>query len=292
MSNGPSHRPCRVCLEVFPARKSRCPSCGAWNIAGAAPTAAGSGLKRLADFSAADEPQRFATGPWDVCFGGGVVRKMVNLIAGSPGAGKSTLSLQLCAAIAEAVQQDVLYISTEQSGGEVAAFARRVLTGYPKARERILVLGSETPFSFGAVDLAKPCAVVLDSLSKLTPDPQAQVDACAAFKKIAVRLDIPIVILDHVTKGDDFAGRIDLQHDVDATFTLYPEEMSKPCPASAHSPCATGDDCEGCLRKLYTEKNRNGGDHVSVLLRMTANGLTGPWRLGPRGLECLVEVGV
>ena len=59
----------------------------------------------------------------DTVLGGGIVAGSVNLIAGQPGIGKSTLLLQLANAIAR--KHKVLYVSGEESGHQIGLRAKR-----------------------------------------------------------------------------------------------------------------------------------------------------------------------
>lgn len=53
----------------------------------------------------------------DMVLGGGILLGSVSLLAGQPGIGKSTLLMQVCAEVAK--QQTVLYVSGEESAGQV-----------------------------------------------------------------------------------------------------------------------------------------------------------------------------
>jgi len=60
----------------------------------------------------------------DMVLGGGIVAGSVNLIAGQPGIGKSTLLLQLASLVAR--DHNVLYVSGEESEHQVGMRARRL----------------------------------------------------------------------------------------------------------------------------------------------------------------------
>lgn len=76
---------------------------------------------------------------------------------------------------------------------------------------------------------------------------------CKAFKDYAVLLKAPVIIIDHVTKDEDFAGLMQLQHAVDTTLILSLDEND--------------------TRYLTTIKNRFGPANISVILDMTERGL-------------------
>ena len=63
-------------------------------------------------------------GDLDIILGGGILPGGVTLLAGQPGIGKSTLLLQTVANIAH--NYDVLYISGEESAGQVRLRAARL----------------------------------------------------------------------------------------------------------------------------------------------------------------------
>src|SRR5690349_4285937 len=95
---------CSNCGAASATWSGRCYNCGEWNTLQEQLNITGSSVKsgkRLTPQSvtaslAKDQP-RFKTTVTDVdtVFGGGIVAGSVNLIAGQPGIGKSTLLLQL-----------------------------------------------------------------------------------------------------------------------------------------------------------------------------------------------------
>jgi DNA repair protein RadA/Sms len=205
---------------------------------------------------------RISTGPWDPCWGEhtdkdgkhhiGCVNNSVSLIGGKPGAGKSTLSLQFADNILSKVEGEVLYMAEEEAKETVKS--RAVRLGL-KNTNRIRIIPMGTKVDLGAVILdRKPKAMIYDSLSKICPDPAAAIEFLARLKEYSVLIGSPSIVIDHVTKDEDFAGFMQLQHEVDMTamFTVFPDEV----------------------REIKTRKNRNGPSGVSVLLNMTEVGLT------------------
>jgi len=119
---------CANCGAVSMSWAGKCQQCGEWNtlqeelvmesgggIVGAAasngrvltPSSVGQSVQR--------DQKRLATNMDDVdtVLGGGIVIGSVNLIAGQPGIGKSTILLQLADAVARS--HKVLYVSGEES---------------------------------------------------------------------------------------------------------------------------------------------------------------------------------
>jgi DNA repair protein RadA/Sms len=82
----------------------------------------------------AEDAARITTGPWDFCWGGGIVQTSTTLIGGSPGAGKTTLLLKIidkiCFSLSESVAEkgegQCLYIAAEQSLPEIQLTAIRL----------------------------------------------------------------------------------------------------------------------------------------------------------------------
>src|SRR6056297_2921187 len=116
---------CEACGAQAPRWSGQCADCGAWNtLTETRPVAVRPGAKatpkagyagdvstaRLDEVRAEGEKARTATGldEFDRVLGGGLVAGSVSLIGGDPGIGKSTLLLQVMAALAE--QQTVLYV--------------------------------------------------------------------------------------------------------------------------------------------------------------------------------------
>jgi DNA repair protein RadA/Sms len=118
---------CTNCGASSSSWAGRCAQCGEWNtleeqLALTVPGFAGGasvGGKQLAaaaiDTSLANDQKRLITHFSDVddVLGGGFVPGSINLIAGQPGIGKSTLLLQIAHTLA--AEHSVLYVSGEES---------------------------------------------------------------------------------------------------------------------------------------------------------------------------------
>lgn len=246
-------RECKRCGTRFPESRSQCPDCGAWCT------------DELFDetldgtFTLDEVPeeafQRIQTGPWDIAFckeDPGIVTTSVTLLGGAPGAGKSTMSIQLCDAIAGSTGKEVLYIGAEESKGEYANRAKRLKLKNTKLI-RLYPMGSNA--DVGLIIMArKPSAIVIDSLPGLTKDPAVAKDICKTFCEYAKLLQSPVIIIDHVTKDGDLAGFMELQHDVDIVLTLFPNADTE-------------------VRTLTVVKNRYASANHSIFLEMTGEGL-------------------
>ncbi len=249
-------RPCERCAAPFPSAASQCTSCGAWHdpIAFGAPHAASLDQTILLSDVTEDEIERYVAGPWDYCFGGGIVKTSVNLIGGAPGAGKSTLALQIADELPAHVEKgEVLYVGAEETVKEIKARAKR-LNLKRMDRIRLLPIGALSQLAT-IMTTMKPIAVFLDSLPGFVSDPEEGVELCTNLKGYAIDLNAPMIVVDHINKDEDFAGLMKLQHAVDGTFTLFPVE--------------TG----ASMRIFETVKNRNGPNARSSFFEMSETGL-------------------
>lgn len=240
----------------------RCPSCGSWNTGGALDDPSQDQTVLLGDATVAALKQ-LQTGPWDPCFGQqlvgkktvmGIVNTGVTLLGGAPGAGKSTLSLQLATSIIRATKREIIYLEAEESTEELKARAVRLQVSVEMMNQiRVIPMGSSADMASTLLN-RKPSAIIIDSLQGLCgTDLEAQVEFCKALKDYTMRLKAPAIVISHVTKEEGFAGLMSLQHAVDTTalFTVYDDGV----------------------RELKTVKNRFGPSNVEMLFNMTALGL-------------------
>lgn len=243
----------------------RCPLCGEWNslqevrgLKAGLKSARRSALaplnltpQALAEVPSIKE-QRISTGisEFDRTLGGGIVHGSVILIAGEPGIGKSTLLLQLAGQIGQ-----TLYISGEESASQIKLRAERL------GIESGIQLLTETDVSVISQLMAatKPSLVVIDSVQTLydpelpsTPGSIVQVRECALrIQQTAKQINVPTILVGHVTKEGGVAGPRTLEHLVDVVLYLEGERH--------HS-----------ARLLRTVKNRFGPtDEIGVFAMQT-----------------------
>src|SRR5687768_16615378 len=119
---------CQTCGNSQSKWSGKCDACGAWNsLIESSVVSVGGGVRAK---SKAFNPQslksldfksqaRFQAGipDFDQVIGGGIVPGAVMLLSGDPGIGKSTLVLQLAAAVAQ--NKNVLYVSGEESTSQI-----------------------------------------------------------------------------------------------------------------------------------------------------------------------------
>lgn len=167
---------------------------------------------------------RVQSGFWDICFSEppGIVDTSVSILGGMPGAGKSTIALQIARGVVETTGGEILYIPSEESVGQIKPRALRLsISDATLGRMRFLRNVSPEPSVYEAcVKKHRPRILIVDSVSGLTRDPHAHVTICDGLKKIAQEYKCPVVCIDHITKQEDFAGLMKLQHAVDALIAL------------------------------------------------------------------------
>jgi len=247
----------------------QCPGCGAWNSYSerpAAPRKKAAAIERRGTdpipISQADidGAPRVLTGldGLDTVLGGGLVAGSLLLVAGEPGVGKSTLLLQMAAALARA-DAPVVYVTAEESAEQVALRARRLDAVNPN-----LLLLAETSCEAVESHLGKltPGLVVVDSVQTVVTEAADGVagsvgqvrHVAARFQRLAKTSGVPVILVGHVTKEGVIAGPKLLEHLVDVVMALEGEP---------------GHD----LRVLRATKNRFGTVAEFALYSMTGRGL-------------------
>ncbi len=215
-------------------------------------------VQNLGKVKAGEEP-RFSTGiaEFDRVLGDGLVHGSVVLLGGDPGIGKSTLLLQALCHMA--ITRDVLYVSGEESGRQIALRAKRLALVVDEVHllteiqlERIQVVLTER----------KPEVAVIDSIQTVysetlqsAPGSVAQVRECASqLTRFAKASGTCIILVGHVTKEGVLAGPRVLEHMVDTV--LYFE-----------------GDTQSSFRLIRAFKNRFGAVNELGVFAMTEKGL-------------------
>ena len=191
--------------------------------------------------------------------GGGLVRGSLVLVGGEPGIGKSTLLLQISAAMADK-NKAVAYISGEESVNQV------------KLRSERLGIGGKGIYFLSESDLAavldcleglSPELAIIDSIQTMylddvagTPGSISQVRECTwRLQRWAKQNNVPMLITGHVTKEGAIAGPGTLEHIVDVVLYFEGEQFSS-------------------YRVLRSEKNRFGSTNEVGIFEMRDQGLT------------------
>ena len=226
---------CQECGGAHTRWAGRCDTCGAWNtLVEEAPTVvapkgvSGRGGRRLSfvalDGAPVDNPRR-VTGlsEFDRVCGGGLVPGSAVLVGGDPGIGKSTLLLQVTAAMAGAGHRCV-YISGEESVDQVrlraarlgAAAAPVALAAATGVRDILATLDAKDAADVVVIDSIQTMFVdVLDS----APGTVAQVRSSAQeLIRLAKRRGMSMLLVGHVTKDGMIAGPKVMEHMVDTVL--------------------------------------------------------------------------
>lgn len=189
--------------------------------------------------------------------GGGMVPGSFVLLAGEPGIGKSTLTLQMAASMARS--RTVLYISGEESGKQIKLRAERL--GINSGKLSILAETSLNLVRDAALAM-RPGLVIVDSIQTMVLEEiqaaagsVSQVREGAAYlMRLAKEEEIPVVLVGHVTKDGAIAGPRVLEHIVDTV--LYFE-----------------GDRNHVFRILRAVKNRFGSTNEIGVFEMRGDGL-------------------
>ncbi|HET9139689.1 MAG TPA: DNA repair protein RadA [Actinophytocola sp.] len=233
-STRPNFR-CAECGREETKWVGRCPECQAWGtleevglpraalarITAGTPSAPARPIGQVDVEAARARPT--GVPELDRVLGGGVVPGAVVLLAGEPGVGKSTLLLEVAFRWAARDDGPSLYVSGEESAGQVRLRAER--TG--NVHEAMyLAAESDIGVVLGHVDTVKPSLLVIDSVQTLasagvdgTQGGVTQVRAVtAALVALAKERDLPVLLVGHVTKDGSIAGPRLLEHLVDVVL--------------------------------------------------------------------------
>ena len=266
---------CNCCGHEEPKWLGRCPECGEWNalvettVSPARISQTGNNALPQSFPLASVNPlegKRISSGmdELDRVLGGGIMQRSAVLLGGEPGIGKSTLLLHIAAAAK--TQGRILYISGEESAGQVRMRADRLETG---SLERIeLCCTGSMEAILAILDAVKPVLIMVDSAQTLHADEAGpapgtinQMKFCA-YELISwvKEHDAALFLAAHVTKDGLISGPKTLEHMVDTV--LYFE--------LGVSGEAGNADC----RFLRAVKNRFGSVDEIGIFTMGGKGLT------------------
>ena len=272
---------CTECAYKTPKWLGKCPNCGAWNsfaedveevtpgaaTAAAAPAARRTSMiptaqdNRAVGFADLEMPaymrQNTGLGELDRVLGGGLVHGSVVLLSGEPGIGKSTLLMQICDALGES--RRVLYVSGEESGGQLKLRAKRL-----GVRGQNLFILTETNIEkiLAETDRIHPDVMIVDSIQTIyaasvnsTPGSVTQVKETAlSFINKAKSEGMSVIMVGHVNKEGSIAGPKVLEHMVDAVLYFEGERQQS-------------------YRIIRAIKNRYGSTNEIGVFEMTDRGL-------------------
>lgn len=266
---------CSECGYSQPRWLGRCPQCGSWNTLeeclvdpnSTAAAFSGSAVTEkikpvpLSSVSAQENSRLVSgIGEFDRVLGGGAMKRSAILIGGEPGIGKSTLMLQTCTAISKATGGKILYVSGEESAGQIKGRADRL---------SLDVSGIEILCTMRLEDIKdalvalNPVFVIIDSIQTvysveagIVPGTVNQLKFCANELIGWVKeRDSVLVMSAHVTKEGIIAGPKSLEHMVDTVISFERNDDE--------------------VRFLRAAKNRFGSVDELGIFAMTQKGLEG-----------------
>ena len=261
---------CNNCGAESPSWSGKCLQCNEWNtleekvdvtqFSTESKSSPGKSLKPVGiSVATKQDKKRLSTkfSDVDVVLGGGFVAGSVNLIAGQPGIGKSTLLLQLASALAK--HHSVLYVSGEESEHQVGLRAQRL-----KANANKLQLATST----NANDIAATIndgsfeLVIVDSVQTISCNEisssagtVSQISNSTRLLTAAAKVtNTALVLVGHVTKEGSIAGPKVLEHLVDVVLQLEGDRV-------------------GGFKVLRAVKNRYGSTTEASIFEMKDSGL-------------------
>ena len=261
---------CTACRAEHPKWSGQCAKCHAWNTLAEDVINVGKTEKKksaaipvrpsvtVGDLKIKEKRVPVGIGELDRVLGGGFMEDSLVLLAGDPGIGKSTLTLQICDKMAE-LGKKVLYFSGEESVGQIASRANRL-----KLKNEIgLINLNDLESILATIEAERPEFVVVDSVQVMASDEiTSQAGSISQVRYVAEQLmqvakgrKIPVLLIGHVNKEGNLAGPQVLTHLVDTVLFLEGDNFHQ-------------------FRLLRSTKNRFGAvDEVGVFA-MEPGGLT------------------
>ena len=223
---------CQECGYEAAKWLGKCPGCGQWNTfveetvtkqknetVRLLPSSEPVSLNNISE----NDLVRIDTGIHELnrVLGGGMVPGALMLLAGDPGIGKSTLTMQLAGVIE--LEGTILYVSGEESSQQLKMRAQRLGVKTPQ-----LLILTENNLSVIEKQIQKlqPKLLILDSIQTVylpevtsAPGSVSQLRECTGrILQWAKGLDISIIVVGHVTKDGAVAGPRVLEHMVDTVL--------------------------------------------------------------------------
>lgn len=264
---------CQTCGYQMPKWQGKCPACLAFNTfveelevatcstepKNLRATGKKSKVQKLAEVDLSNQSRRLVgIGELDRVLGGGIVESSLILVGGDPGIGKSTLLLQVAAALVQR-HGKVLYIPGEESERQLKLRAERMGV---HADELYVVAEINLQSIISHITEMKPEFVIIDSVQTIfdeefsaAPGSVTQVRECTGKLMRIAKEDGPsIFLVGHVTKDGNIAGPKVLEHMVDTVLYLEGEKNQ-------------------LFRILRSVKNRFGSTNEIGVFEMVERGL-------------------
>ncbi|RIY33521.1 DNA repair protein RadA [Psittacicella hinzii] len=191
------------------------------------------GVKRISQIEV-QKIDRTKTGfsEFDRVLGGGLVPGSAILVGGHPGAGKSTILLQVVTKLSD--HNKILYVTGEESLEQVKMRAERV--GLPAKDDNLLMLSETSIESIISVcEEERPDLLIIDSIQVMSldgisssPGSVSQVrESAAALTRYAKQTHTSVIMVGHVTKEGALAGPKVLEHVIDCSLMIETAEDSR-----------------------------------------------------------------
>ena len=258
---------CSNCGEGFNSWTGRCSNCGEWNtlqqqVEVSTATAGASG-KSLAIESLTKamntRTPRLSTGMPEVdeVLGGGIVAGSVNLLAGQPGIGKSTLLLQVADNLS--TKHKVLYVSGEESARQVALRAERLGANAKDLQLAVSNVANDIAATIASGDYEVVIvdsiqAVAVNEINSAAGNVSQITNSTQLLSAAAKATNTALLLVGHVTKEGSIAGPKVLEHIVDVVLQLE-------------------GDRYGGFKILRAAKNRYGSTNETGIFEMGEGGL-------------------
>ena len=265
---------CQQCGTAYSKWSGRCDNCGAWNslVEEEKATEKKAVIERshgkilsgssISDVKVDAIQNRLKTGlsELDEVLGGGIMPGGVVLVAGQPGIGKSTLLLQVAAAIAK--NQSVLYVSGEESAGQIRLRAMRLGADASKGATLSLVASTSADDIAATIAADEHDLVIVDSMQTIgmselaaAPGTVSQITNSAnIIIRAAKASNTAVLLVGHVTKEGSIAGPKVLEHLVDVVLQFE-------------------GDRYGGFKMVRAIKNRYGSTAEVAIFEMMESGL-------------------
>lgn len=264
---------CQNCGATHTKWAGRCDNCGEWNtlveqvveggqssVAKAAQTGKPLAVQSMKDVPMEATSSRLGTGvsDLDTVLGGGLLPGAVVLLAGQPGIGKSTLLLQVTAHLA--TEQQVLYVSGEESASQVRLRAERL--GAQRSESLDFAASTNANNIAATIRRGEYKVVIIDSIQTLAleeissaPGTVSQItNSSNVLIRAAKETNTAIILVGHVTKEGSIAGPKVLEHLVDVVLQFE-------------------GDRYGGFKIVRAIKNRFGSTNEAAIFEMYEEGL-------------------
>lgn len=199
----------------------------------------------------------------DEAFAGGFIASSVQMLTGDPGAGKTTLVLQMADALTGS-GHTVLYNTFEEDLVQIRMKAEQLglKNGFVPAQHRLATALLEHADELKRNEPSKQVFIIQDSLPTLddgfykdgTTNSRTPMRACMMLTEWAKATRGIVLFINHVNKDGSFVGKNTVKHAIDAHARIRVDPK-------------TG------YRQFKVEKNRFGANYATFVVNMTNDGI-------------------